>query len=424
MQGDFDPELYLRLACERQILDPDQWQGRGSWLSIPIETAMALVAIGALETDAAETILDAYSVALSIRTHSHAPRAFMFPNPKQNRPSRQNLQASRVVVCEKVIDQPWGSLTIHYVSFGDTTTSLAITALESSPGLLISTMGNQGTQQTPITDDQGHTEISNFGGGGGLGRGYHGMLRTGKPLSKTTKWIEIDSDRIELDGDIESPPARIETIPESDPATRHLSKLMANPRLGAMHGPWARLGPDQAAIDVTIETFVAAGALVAGSKAIEDVHKVMKAWKGQPSPDVPEPWGSLIANRGRQGGPSGVVGVGTVTPPIDGTVICVDALLSSPEIFELHVSGSPDMQFHGGIRPAADSSSITWWAEDDRRNHYLGSIGSWTHDGSVGTGTIVYTPALDPAATELRILPTGSSERAVITVKLPDWNRR
>ncbi|MFZ0667587.1 MAG: hypothetical protein WAM97_17695 [Acidimicrobiales bacterium] len=431
MRGAFDPELYLRLACERQVLDPGEWHGRGPWLSVPIETAMALVAIDAIEPGVAQEILDDYAIALAIRNGSHMPRAFLFRPSQMNRPGRRDLHASRVIACEQDLEQPWGALTIHYVSLGETTTSVAITARESSPGLLISSLGHQGTQQTPITDDQGHTEIANFSGGTGSGGGYHGTLTTTQPLSKTTKWIDINSGRLELPDGVTAPSVYIETTTEGDAATRHLWRLVANPN-------WSRPPPSPLvggirrnmgyelprAVDTTIETLTAAGALAADAKVIEDARRVMAAWAGQTSPGLPEPWASLIANRGRLRGPSGVVALGAVTPPVDGTVIAVDALVSSRETFDLRVSASPDLLQGGTARFVLDGSAIMWWAEDDRRNHYLGTIGDWGSDGSVGTGTVVYTPPLDPAATELRILPTGSTERAVITVALPDWGLR
>jgi hypothetical protein len=66
-------------------------------------------------------------------------------------------------------------------------------------------------------------------------------------------------------------------------------------------------------------------------------------------------------------------------------------------------------------------SGIEWWAEDDLENSYLGAIGKWGGGADIAEGTVIYWPALDPQATRLRIMPTGSHERAVITVDLPRW---
>jgi hypothetical protein len=416
MEDAFDSELYLRLACERQILDPLSWEPRGLRISIPIETAMALVAIGAIESDNAAAILDDYAIALSIRGGFHVRRPRYPGSSVGNQPPRE-LHASRVVVCEREIDEAWGKLTIHYVSLSDTHTSVSITAVESSPGLIISTYGGQ-IPQIPITDDQGLTEMAHFSGGTGRGGGYHGLLATINPISKSAEWIDMYSNRIELPPDLNPVQVYLEPIPESDAATRYLWKLVANP----MHRvPMSHQASGE--LEVTIDTFIAAGALAADAKVIRDVHQVMAAmWGGQTNSSLPEPWASWSTNRGRQGGPSGIIGLGTVTPPIDGTTIALDVLASSSESFELHFSISPAIQPHPGDHPFVTSNTaITWWAQDDRRNHYFGRIDAWSSDGSIGSGTVVFTPAVDPDATELRIIPTGFTERAVIPVALPDW---
>jgi hypothetical protein len=169
---------------------------------------------------------------------------------------------------------------------------------------------------------------------------------------------------------------------------------------------------------------VAAGALAGDDPVIGEVRAVMGALTGQPSPNLPQPWASLVSGRSRQGGPSGIVALGAVTPPVDDTNICVEALSSSGDSFEVQVTVSPDNHARGPFRASITTPRITWWAEDDRRNSYLGSIGNWAGGGDVGQGSVVYWPALDPKSKELRIMPTGSTHRAVITVPLPHWKSR
>ncbi|MGH9918955.1 MAG: hypothetical protein ACRD6W_08830, partial [Nitrososphaerales archaeon] len=226
----------------------------------------------------------------------------------------------------------------------------------------------------------------------------------------------LNSDRIELIEEANPPRVDLETLPSNDPAVGHLwSRLTA-----ARHGPMMGMRP--ASVEVTIETLVAAGALAPDDPAIDEVKAVMAAFTGQVSANLPQPWASLLSGRGSRGGPSGMVALGAVTPPIDGTTICVEALVSSPESFEVHVVVSPDVQMgFGPMDTAITAPRITWWAEDDRQNHYLGGMGSWGGGEDHGQGSILFWPALDPKAKELRLLPTGPSHRAVISVLLPEW---
>jgi hypothetical protein len=64
---------------------------------------------------------------------------------------------------------------------------------------------------------------------------------------------------------------------------------------------------------------------------------------------------------------------------------------------------------------------VAWWAEDNLGNHYLGGSGGWGGGPDVTEGTVGFFPALDASATELHLQPTLTTERAVITVRLPDW---
>jgi hypothetical protein len=119
-----------------------------------------------------------------------------------------------------------------------------------------------------------------------------------------------------------------------------------------------------------------------------------------------------------------------VTPPVDGVVISVEGIvLSDPSSidqswpargFEVYVTTSPEVWF-GPHLALIDRPRIGWWAQDDRNNYYLGSHGAWgfSADGRQSHGTIDYQPALDPLATELRLIPTGLTERVIVTLPVP-----
>ena len=271
-----------------------------------------------------------------------------------------------------------------------------------------------------LTDDRGNSEVAHVSGGSGAEDGFRGRLTTMQPLARDTKWLDVGSSRVDLVGESKPPRVEIETMPDRNPAERYLWGRLSAGR----HGP--HLGNRLVAIDVTIETLISAGAIAPDNHVIDEVRDVFAAFTGrQPQGVIPKPWASLLAGVARQGGPSGIIGLGAVTPPFDDTVVSLEALTMTDGNFELHLAVSPNSA--GSMGPMSSSvigPGVEWWAEDDLENSYLGAIGNWGGGADVAEGTISYWPALDPRATRLRIMPTGFHERAVITVDLPRWEER
>ena len=84
-------------------------------------TGAALVAVDAMTTAAAQSIIGDYDPALG--SGKARPGLSALPGIGQ----------LRVVPCERVINQPWGRLTIHYVAFTGRATTLRATLQPSQP---------------------------------------------------------------------------------------------------------------------------------------------------------------------------------------------------------------------------------------------------------------------------------------------------
>jgi hypothetical protein len=416
----FDSELYLRLAGERALLNQSKTNGP-PWSSPLLEVAAVLVALGFLPEELAQGIVDDYSLALSLRGHGYIPPVFRRLR-HQATPPPQALTPTRVVKCEQNVSLSGGTAFVRYVALNEHETDVSITFKESSrrgriqrPGMLFGGFG----QPVTLTDDQGHSEPAHFSGGGSNGR-YSGRLTTMQPLSKSTAWIDLGSDRLELRAESNAARVFVESLPDRPHAEQYLWACLSAGR----HGPWGMgRGPD--AIDVVTETLLDAGALDPDDPVIEQVRSVTRAFSGQRRADsLPEPWASLLTAPVRRHGPSGIVPLGVITPPIDETVVSFEAIILTDGTLETEVTVSPDID--GASRPMMSSvrrSSLRWWAEDDLGNAYLGSIGSWSGSGERGRGAVSYWPTLDPGATELHLIPTGTRERAVVSVDLPRWKK-
>jgi len=270
--------------------------------------------------------------------------------------------------------------------------------------------------QPQLTDDQGNTRVAHFSGGGGNG-GYSGRLTAQPPLSRTTRWIEMGEARIDLGDSESSAESHVEPLSPMNPAVRHLWR-----RLGTFRHRHMGSGTS---IDKTVEAFVAAGALGAEDPVIEEAHQVSEALSGQLSSggNVPEPWASLIAGNHRNDGPTGAVAIGLVTDPVDGTIICAEGLVSSTDSFQLSVATSPgELNGSHPFRTEVKDLGLEWSAEDDCGNHHVGGMNSWRGGPDLSEGTIEFWPPIHPRARELTLMATASTERAVITVPLADWN--
>jgi hypothetical protein len=415
--SNFDAELYLRMAGERALLggaDPDD----GADGSPLLEAARALVAVGAVESDLAQDIVDDYGMAAALRHQNHfhrSPRTGPSGEPPEPR-----LKPRRVVRLGRVLERDEGMLELRSVSFAEESTivSVVFRALPKpgSPrrGFMIHAGG--GPPNVTIGDDQGRSESASFSGGGS-DHEWRGHLATEEPLAADTAWIEVDGERIELVDEVRAAEIRLEALDDDDPALAHLWRRLAIP--SHFHQP-----PES--LESAIEALVAAGVLAADTPALSDVRAVLEAlqhrgmWQAPSGRRLPEPWRSLFRRANRGDGPVGTIVSGAVTPPFDGLAVAVESLESNRESFEAAVEVAPGGGMSAHFDQSVDSSALAWWARDDCGNTYLGHIGSWSRGGDSSEGTIDFSPALDPKATRLDLMPTARTTRAVISVLL-EW---
>jgi len=416
MREDFDAELYLRLFFERALLEPGQSRGRPSWDQPGTDVAATLVAIEALDADRAQQIADDYAAAQGVRGHGrpmHRMGAFRHPTGK-----RLALTAPRVDATGWLLTPHWGRVEVHYVALGDRNASFAVTVLESAPGALAQAQGLQGMPMTQamVTDDQGTTETAHFNGGGGSA-GFNGVLITQGPLSRSTRWVELGPQRIELDDKPTVVTASVESVPPMAPAARHLWRRVGDFHHGRAHLPGTP-------VETTIETLVASGELAPDDPLVDEVLEVAAALSGRPNAPgtTHQPWASILSGAFRGDGPKGAVALGVVTDPVDGTVVSLEGLVSTADSFSVRVSVSPGEAFSPlPFRIGVSSAPLEWFAHDELGNHYVGRLNGWGGGADLSEGAIEFWPPLHPEATSLRLTATATTQRAVITVPLPAW---
>jgi hypothetical protein len=416
---EFDAELYLRLAAERTLLDAPGDDGHAE--DSPLDVAgHALVAVQAITAGAAQAVVDDYYLALAYRRGEHPRR-----HPRALRSAAAGgsprLAALRAVPCWRVLEQPWGQLFLRYLVLRSGSTSLhvgmrAATALPGSvPGARVSGPGFP--QQLSLTDDRGTTVSASLSGGGNDSE-WGGEFEASPGLAEETAWIQVLGERVELPAAPASPAeAWVEPLGGQDPALAYLWARIA--AMSEFHS-----APN---IESSIDALVAAGSLAPGDPGLAQVRDVAaqlsRGGRARPAGHrgpFPEPWQSLLARRGRVGGPEGLVVAGVTTPEFDGITVAVLAVRSAEEGFSADVETVPGLRHWRMFRTAVDEPTLAWWAADDRGHHYLGRHGSWHSSPDHGGGQIEFWPALDPGAKVLDIMPTTMTTRAVIRVPL-DW---
>jgi hypothetical protein len=434
--GEFDAERYLRLLGERTLLDGRSRAQRAPWESPLVAAAEALVAVGAIAADAADTVLDDHDLAVALRGRVGEPgqRRLFSGRPQAGvAAGGQPLAPRRVVACDRRIERTDITLFVHYVSLGEDGARVGISARPRDPrppeqARLRIGRGvpgkrprlGPGLRQVTLTDDRGGTANANFGGMG-TDSGWRGQLEADQPLAVDTTWIELDGSRIELTDERTPVEISVERLPDEDPATRVLRRLAA---------PEQPHRTSTEAIEPAIDALVACGALSPDDPAIEDARAIVAVTGFGPTRatqgarPLPEPWRSMTARRGLGNGPQGSLIASAVTPQFDGISVALTNLESTEDGWAIEVDVVPEVVLaHMGLGlPIAGRRRLEWWARDDRGNHYLGQVGRWSSRPSGGSGDVNFWPALDPRAVELAVMPTAETERAVIRLPLA-WNR-
>lgn len=400
----FDAEAYLRAVGERW--DPEDHEPGVLGNPVLTATAAALVAVDAITLGRAQAIIGDYSSPAPAPGADRSDAAS--PPPDIARP--------RVVPCDRVIDQPWGRLTIRYVVFTGHATSLRVTLRpDESQARQPHRIAAQ-ARRVSITDARGTTAVAEFSGGFRRGElDWHGGYEVRPPLAADTPWIELLGEQVQLTAEPGSCRAWAEPLPVQDPAVRHLWERVAT--LNDFHSP-------HLALEATISALAAAGAIPAQASVVDAAGAVLAVLRPddtartQAPGDLPGPWHSLLARWGQTGGPVGTIPVGAVTPSFGGVTAAVTALESSDEHFSISVELVPQVRTGLPYRALPGQQHLTWWAADNLGNYYLGEQGSWDPRGGRCRGAIGFWPALDARASSIDLMPTATTARAVIRVPL------
>ena len=417
-----DPETYLRLAFERILLlqEPNRWMREGFEGAV---ISRALVAAGTLPEETAREVLEEYEFAMALRQPQGAHMRMHHRAMAQRPLRRVQLSVQRVAVCDHDFEHGSDRWTLERALFTDDATQLDLSGTTMAPSarnrsrLSLMRSAPRGMPQNPnpqtiaLADEQGttttaHVVSSSWGGGS-----WQAKYTSAAPLSPETQWIEIDGSRVELGIGTRAPEVHIEDIEPMDPLRAVLYREILSP--DRQQG-----GGDSVA--VASKALVATGALGKDDTMLAELRSIADALtSAAPSPGLPEPWVSLLSRYTQGDGRIGTLTVGAVIDDLEGFCIRIDAIVTQPGSFSISLAMSPGDSLVRHI-PGGDAgpTPITWWAKDDRGNSYVAFSDRGSGGPDVVEGQVTSLAPLDPKATELTLLPTGTHSRAVLTVPL------
>jgi hypothetical protein len=405
------------------------WQA-GTSLS---DIASALVILCDLPLAVAQGVVDDYSLALSLRGVGPPPHFRRMRQLHQRQaPAAPSLTLPSVFPAGATLELANDTMHLRNVVLSAERCEVAVT-YDRPPSWHMAGMPRAALRRSPmphrmpggphqltIADDQGTTSPAGFNGGGG-DAGWEGRWVTQDPLSTSTRWLDIDGHQVPLPDP--APPAEvtIEPLATGPLAHRYLWQRLALQD----HG-----GTDD---DQLLEVLLRLGILdvedESDAATFDALHLVTEArsggtkLRGAPG-SVPPEWQSILGTKHRSG-PTGTVAVGALTPVFDGIQCVVYDLRSESDWFtiEARVHGAGASP-HPMMDDQVATSSLAWWANDDRGNSYLGHWNSHSSGALEASGTLQFEPSLDRKATVLYLTPTSLHSRAVITIPLSDLTRR
>jgi hypothetical protein len=404
------PETYLRLACESLLAGE---RGTNPFAVKEVSAvARALIAAGTLDEATARSVLDEYTVAVSVR--QVGPPLARPPSGRAPGGDKVDLSASRAVTGRFPIGDDGAGLLLHRLVFADDTTHVELsgTGRDRIGSALGQPAGGGRLPAVTVMDDQGRTASATGRTWHNADAGWSASFVTDKPLAASTSWLDIDGGRVDLPPQAPPPVARTEDVPApADPVKAMVYRELTD--------SVSRRGGDT--LGGALAALIATGALSQDDPLVAEVEQVTDAMVSQRAvTSLPEPWASLLRRFGKRDGPVGTVPIGAAVSSADGWSVRFDSLESDEGHFTVFAAVSPGrVLLNMPFDPLTTSTySLEWRAEDDRGNSYLAIGESRGGTDNVADGELVFLSPLDPKARELRLLATGRRQRAVVTISL------
>ena len=137
----------------------------------------------------------------------------------------------------------------------------------------------------------------------------------------------------------------------------------------------------------------------------------------QPAGSLPRAWSGMLDTARRADGPAHHLDIAADQPPVDGTAVQLDSLISEPGTWRVYLRARP-----GWWKLSADRrrkwAVMSVHAEDNLGGMYLSLFGGSTGHRDYEELALRFRPRLDPLAQALKLTFTGTSEQVAMSLDL------
>ena len=160
------------------------------------------------------------------------------------------------------------------------------------------------------------------------------------------------------------------------------------------------------------------GELDSASELPDQLSRLCAVLSGhQPSGGLPRAWAGMLDAAHRTDGPAHHVDITADLPPVEGTAIQLDSLISEPGTWRVYLRARP-----GWWKLSADHhrkwAVMSVQAEDNLGGRYLSTFGGSTGHSDYEELTLRFRPRLNPLAQALKLTFTGQSEQVAVNLDL------
>lgn len=405
----------------------------------------ALIGVGALDADTADSILAGFDLAMAVRDASpRRPPLAMVPPVVRRRIARLAQSSTRraaprpapgaddrVVPVGMMIpvqhDDTRGEL--YLLAFSQTGSGARFSAYArlrgtSALGATGYPAGGQLLNRLVATDEAGTRYVLSFTGSGLAG--WVGALELRPDPPPGVRWLDLTAPgaaerRISLGSPPYGPAVTVTELSRS-PGEYLLDRYAVRILIGAAGGPHAPRWDGTAWLGDVVEALYAAAALsplspVPGQLATlcESLDLRSHGITAAPAPQLPKPWHGLLTHAYRRKPdvpqpPDGCACVAATLPVLDGVAIAIMGLHGDERgtMLHLHVSGQP-------AAPGPDESVLPmlWLRDDTSRWHATTQLASAPVNDGITTLRVV--PPL-PATSSVEVLAAGRSAEVRTTL--------
>jgi hypothetical protein len=161
------------------------------------------------------------------------------------------------------------------------------------------------------------------------------------------------------------------------------------------------------------------GQLDIASELPDQLARLCAALTGQhPAVSLPRAWSDMLDAAQRTDGSRHHLDIATDLPPVDGTAVQLDSLISEPGTWRVYLRARP-----GWWKLSADHrrkwAAMSVHAEDNLGGMYLSTFGGSTGHSDYEELALRFLPRLDPLAHALKLTFAGAADQIAVEVRLP-----